>query len=764
MSVPFGRRLLEASPREALDLEREAGLSGSFEPLDQAINHVIRRSLGGDRVAELTKTRARGHQLHLEGLAEMDRDWAVRQRSREAIQTNGFWSIPEKASLRIGTLSTAWSLRERGRFGPQVSTDERARIALDSPEVILTWAALLPAAELLYRPVYLRTVEAGEATREEQIAEWATVSDTLDALGLAALPEFEVIRYGGGWSRLRVDERHQALLDYCQALHNGLPEDAGSRLRQRLSRTLVEKYYARARKDGTALQKRVVTAALRPEFVGLWGGDWTEFVRYLGESVHPQEHVATALPEINLAAPPSADLNAVAAETGTTADDVAAVAAAVFGPDALTDADGPDRIDVLRRFWESFDEAHARQRSGETSLWGLVDSGSLGPAPDDSGVYGHDLYRERHPRDLVEDIEALWGGHVWTRNPERTVTEWSPHARMAEAFGPALAFWEGVALTAWFVCEGPYSRTDFPGLPEYHAREIAALSDAGSPIDPAFLTAIAKAERLLGPPQEVWRDEKTTPSESGLFTITTRTGGGTRRDGFEKVRDLITKARRAWADRHLDSYLRAREADALHAAAERYHVLVNARGGKTPTLKQTAKEAASATNLWLGGDLGAFYRRIQEKAPVSIEDGRRVTRAPDVALSILYDRFKSLGTSDDSDPAWPARRLLKSATEYVRWLEATGEAPARERIKDLPYYESLLGSDQDAAWETFVRSIEEACLSVPDAAEEPPVSKGSPGKHQAPPQRKAPRRAQTQDVEAPEVAQPSRSWWRRLLG
>lgn len=761
MPPSFGRRLLDAAPHEALGLERDAGLSEAFAPLDALLHHVVRRSLAGDRVAVLTKTRARGYELSVPALTPTHREWAARERSQEAVQTRGFWSLPEKASLQVGPLSTAWSLRERGRFGPQVSADERGRLPLDTPEAVLTWSALVPAAELLYRPVYLRTVEAGEATRDEQVAEWAAIAETLEALGVGGLPAFEAIRYGGGWSRLRPEERHEALLAYCSELSESLPADAGARLRLRLARPLIEKYYARARKDGTALQKRVVTAALRPVLVGVWGGGWTDVVGYLGEDVHPQEHVATALPSVDLAPPPTADLDAVASETGTTAGDVAAVAAAVFGADALAGTDGPDRVGVLRRFWDVFDAAHARQRSGETSLWGLVDSGSLGPAPDDSGVYGHDLYRTRPPADLVADVEALWGGHAWTRHPERTVTEWSPHARMAEAFGPALAFWEGVALTAWFVCEGPSSRTDLPGLPEYHAREVAALADAGAPVDPAFLQAIARADRLLGPPQQVWRDERTTPVADGALSFTVRVGGGTRRDGFERVRDLVTKGRRAWADRHLDGYLRARRTSALEGAAERYHVAVNARGGKPPTLKQTARDAATATNLWLGGDLGAFYRLIREKSPAPIDDGRRVTRPPDLALADLYGELAALDTADDANVSWTARRLLKPATAYVRWLEATGEAPGPDRVKEFEYNAGIFGDDRSQAWDAFVATINRTLL----AAVPPPPSRSLP-----PPTRKlgsesrrspTPRPSYSPPPPEPDAPEP---WWRRLFG
>jgi hypothetical protein len=764
MPTSFGRRLLDAPTSDALALEQEAGHADAFAPLDRLIGRVAARSLAGERVAYLDKTRARGHRLHLPDLDADDRAWIADARSPEAVRANGFWSLPQKASLVVGPLSTAWSLRTRGRFGPLVSADERARLALDTPEAVAVWSILAPALDLLYAPVTLRTVDAGTMGRAEQEALWIGLAVALGTLGLATSDAFETIRYGNGWSKLSADARHEALLAYVEALRDGLPADAGTRLRHLLQRPLVEKYYARATAGGAALQKRVVPAALRPAFVGAWGGDWRALVAYLGESVHPQEHVATAIPSVDLAETSTSDLDAVAHATGTTTDDVAAVAAAVFGADPL-EPSGPDRVDVLRRFWDVFDAAHARQRSGETSLWGLVDSGSLGPSPNDSGVYSHDLYRARVPSDLVSDVETLWGGHVWTRHPERTVTEWSPHARMAEAFGPALAFWEGVALTAWFVCEGPSSRTDLPGLPEYHAREIAALADAGTPVDPAFLRAIAQAERLLGPPQQVWSDEHTIPSESGLFTITTRSGGGTRRDGFEKVRDLITDARRAWADRHLDAYLRARERSALEGAAERYHVAINARGGKPPTLKQAARDAASATNLWLGGDLGAFYRRIREKSPVPVQDGRLVTRPPDLALEDLYRRLAELDVEADAAVSWTARRLLKPATEYVRWLEATGEAPGPDRLKEFSYYAGPLGNDLVQAWGAFVEAVEEACL-VPAGDPVPPAPLRA-----APTSRMEPAAPTPQTTRAspapPRPTTPDSApgpWWKRLLG
>ena len=168
-----------------------------------------------------------------------------------------------------------------------------------------------------------------------------------------------------------------------------------------------------------------------------------------------------------------------------------------------------------------------------------------------------------------------------------------------------------------------------------------------------------------------------------------------RRHASGRVREgpyVVTKGRCAWADRYVEGYLRARRTSALEGAAERYHVSVNTRGGKPPTLKQTARDAATATNLRQGGDLGAFYRLIRERSLAPIENGRRATRSPDLALAHLYGELAALDTADDADVSWTARRLLKPATAYVRWLEATGEAPGPDRVEEFEYNRASSGT------------------------------------------------------------------------
>ena len=81
------------------------------------------------------------------------------------------------------------------------------------------------------------------------------------------------------------------------------------------------------------------------------------------------------------------------------------------------------------------------------------------------------------------------------RWPEHIVTNLSPHGTMSETFGPALSFWHGVGLTAWFITEGPYARTDMVGLADYYASQLAALDTFGCPVDPLVFDELIVAEK-----------------------------------------------------------------------------------------------------------------------------------------------------------------------------------------------------------------------------------------------------------------------------
>jgi hypothetical protein len=210
-------------------------------------------------------------------------------------------------------------------------------------------------------------------------------------------------------------------------------------------------------------------------------------LQYLGEQPHPDELLATAIPQTRFFVGGAKSPAAVAQETGVSLQEVERVCATYWDvPAAKTRqlvSPVEERVAALSEFWSAFDEVHSRQASGMTSLWGLVEESRLirlgWEGPD---WYNARLYRRLLPEVLSNSVEKLWGTIMLPQSPDRIVSEISPHALMAETFGPALAFWHGCALTAWFICEGPHSRTDIQGMPAYYRRQLAALEQLGTPI------------------------------------------------------------------------------------------------------------------------------------------------------------------------------------------------------------------------------------------------------------------------------------------
>ena len=146
----------------------------------------------------------------------------------------------------------------------------------------------------------------------------------------------------------------------------------------------------------------------------------------------------------------------------------------------------------------------------------------------------------------MADIDSLWGGTFLPNHPDRVVID----ARVltgscARAFGPALRFWHGAALTAWFVSEGPYSRTDMAGLAKHHRRELSELEELDCSVDEGLFADLIAAEKALGEPRPIVERGSESRLASGLVTLTVSTTAGSRRSGFEGLRDAITRHRRA---------------------------------------------------------------------------------------------------------------------------------------------------------------------------------------------------------------------------
>ncbi|MGK5533144.1 TerD family protein [Streptomyces sp. URMC 129] len=362
---------------------------------------------------------------------------------------------------------------------------------------------------------------------------------------------------------------------------------------------------------GTALARRVLKKELQSVVSAYFGGDWLAVLDYLQASPHPDEEILTALPEPRLYVGTAAQTADMAAEVGIAEGEVQAMLAAFLGGGSSV-SPVQERAAALHDWWAGFDHAHAVQSRGMPSLWGLVDQDLMVLSRTERGFTPR-LYRQRLPSEVLELVGRLWETVTLQRHPGSIVSNPRPHQTMAEALGPAVEFWHGVGLTAWFVCEGPYSRTTLDQVDRYYSRPLAALRAAGCPVDAAFFRELRAAEQSLGPEKEITESQDSTVETShGQVTITSSVSRSSRREGFERVRDLITRYRRAWAEQHFGAFVEHRWRSELEEVAHQYHRVVAAKG-RPPTLPQFARFATTAANHWTG-----TVRIICTGAPVDV--------------------------------------------------------------------------------------------------------------------------------------------------
>ena len=410
------------------------------------------------------------------------------------------------------------------------------------------------------------------------------------------------------------------------------------------------------------------------------------------------------------------------------------------------------------------------------SLWGLVGdrfmrSDGSGEDPDDDENESGEPYNPGAYRfvgaQLTADIERLWGTSVLPRWPERLVTEPTPHGAFAETVGVAADFRHGIALTCWFICEGPYSRIDLASAAPYYDRQLKALDDIGCPVDPALFDHLKAAEKKLTRRPRRPRDEDEIAP--GLFlTIST---GSEQRDGFEHLRDVVTRHRRTWAEQHLHKYLRARWEQDIRACGDAYH-RHTADKGKPPTPKQFAKVAATAATRWFAGDLAKLMDALNLPAGDPPAYERRMPADLAGYVVRVKDRIGGQDWNDQDheqlDDQERTRRLRLAqiadrAPALLQQWEATGELPAlKGNLSRFKYeLEEAYGPDLEDGWQQLITAVA-AVAAEPGGTRvhEPAPAPAAPSPTLAPPQRQTAIPAQAD----PSVSDEPRRGWRRLLG
>jgi hypothetical protein len=717
----FGRRASFLSfPTTLLELEQARGKTALFTEVDALVASVLVRSLQAEDVVETKKERY-GDLVSMIGLESGNKDTLDSWFSVTSQHTKGAWFLPEKMSLKSGLANLPWTFAAYPRYATGIVWEERAGVlAVDCPDAVLIWSILQPFFEQLFAPFELRGRLAGTKSAEEQFATWAEVDEIVTALGLELGDELAVLRYGGGWGQLGAPEQLAAKQRLLAAMATQANGQMASRYRAYRLAPLIARYYSKA-SGGQALRKAVLTRALEKTLVGFFGGDWLRFLHYIEESPHPNEEVATAIPATDLFVGGTKSATAVAADLSLPADEVRRALSAYWDtsetrpPVSISPVE--ERVEVLKSYWCHFDEIHSRQVPGMPSLWGLVEEhgGRLRAEWEEPDVrYAPGCYRVLLPETLLGDIERLWSPTMLARWPDRIVTEISPHAALADAFGVGLTFWQGVSLTAWFLTEGPYSRTDMAGLTTYYADALSQLEVMGCAIDPALFVELIDGEARLGPEEPVSTEKTSVEIRPGV-QVQMSLSSATRRSGFEGLRDIITRHRRAWSERYLESYLKSRWGTELREAA-RHHSEAIAERGKPPTPKQFAKHAVVAANHWLGGDMSAFYAAIGEKSAVHpvrvclmpLDRGRFANRVFDglggqrfVRRVVVANREEGNAQAEEQDRHTKLGWLAEQSLSYVQLEEALGRPPELKEFgtSGFEYRCSVLSTDTEVAWE-----------------------------------------------------------------
>jgi hypothetical protein len=723
----FGRSARALSDAASLiEFEAGEGKAQSFADGDALLADVVVRALKGEVAVAVERGR------HSDSVSIVNLDVALQTVLDHLFAVanqhlRGAWFFPEKTSLKAGLVILPWTFARYPRFATGLVWEERARVLLaDSPAAVFMWAVLEPLFEQLFLPFELRGRIAGTKSREDQLAAWAFFDEIISALGFDVRKELSVMRYGGGWGRLRATEQMEAKQSLLAAFAAQANEQMAARYRAYRLLPLIDRYYSKA-KDGQVRRRQVLTRPLEKTLAGFFGGDWLRLLQYLEESPHPDEEIVAVIPEAKLFGG-GAKSPAAAAEIGVPVEEVERALSTdgdASGERAAASVSSVDeRVSVLQAFWQHFDEIHGQQAPGMPSLWGLVEeSRSVRIGWEGPDWYNPRLYGKLLPTALVDEIERLWASIMLPKWPDRIVSEISPHALMAETFGPALQFWHGAALTAWFMCEGPMSRTDMAGLATYHQDALGELERLGCPIDPVLFAELRDAETRLGSPEPLKEEKPSVDVAPGIkFEMSISTGS--RRSGFEHLRDIITRYRRAWAEEFLDCYLRERWETELRDAA-RLHAQAIAEKGKPPTPKQFAKHAVAATNHWFGGDLSSFYAAIGEKSMVHPV---RVTLLPADRLDFAKHVFESLGGRPFERRAIVSSReegltqaaeqdrhsklgwLAEESLRFIQLEEALGRHPELKEFgaSGFEYRSGVLSPDPPQAWGYYVTTVEAA--------------------------------------------------------
>ncbi len=674
MSSP-GRQLLEARPSQWVELHRQ------HWPIERvafqdAVGRVLSSTLRGDAVVIDDSAEGPAH-VELRAMVPSDRALLDLQ-----VPGNDDDGNPATKGVDLTALLLPRSVRADSTWvmSPLSSKSWVELSDLDAVVCALLLAPVMADLAAIFR------LRAGRGPQSEKgkTDELTRCRQAHEALGLPS----DLIRplLDPTLGRHEVIAARQALI-LSWSEH---PDDVGARAMALLCARLAGAYYAKARKDGTVQEARVMNTKTKP-LLDVTLRTWDSLVSYLGEGLSTADAQPIAVPEVALPPQP---------------------------PEPIA-----ERMGVLQEWWRLYDLRQAAQQPENTSLAGLVPP--LWDTDPGEG-YGHrpvpDLYRSLLPPELVERVEQLWGTGILVRHPGVLIAEPHPFVRFGRLLRPAIEAWDDLASTCWSLCFAGYSRYSLDQLEEQHARVRRELEKVGAPIDLALYRQLREAGRghdWLFEPRGFNVSVVISLSEQGDVTVgegDDRPAPAEARPLFLTLRSIIDAHRRRWLDDHLDHMLDAVWRDDIGRAGRAYWSRLRGKGSAL-TVKQALPDVLEAAERWFNADYGALARTIGLPGPIG-ESPLPTDRRLPLDLPQLHHEVAAIlggsvraGELDPREAIYRVSQLAARSDDILVYWQAAGTAPPRSAIFGPNYswlFAQVFGCEVEDGYKLVLAATREA--------------------------------------------------------
>lgn len=600
-------------------------------------------------------------------------------------------------------------------------------VAAPSLETLLRFMDIRQGSPLLRRKEF-RVYEPGQETRydaRQANAAWFKETQLMyRELGIDAEGLLQQMQPVSRFFRLPREQRHRLLERFLEQIELGVSNGQTIALLrgQRVQAAIRGFYQLSGKQRKPVPRRRFLKKAHEWLLSAFFQGSWLQFLDYLDEVPAEDDYVSTAIPKPRVLDPLKVPEAMKALPTGERERILNSLDPGNSGLRA--------RARLARDFWKVLIHEHRRQKPGMVSLWGLIEDypfeapSGLQNAYND-GTYNPQLYLQRLPRELLRQIEEFYGRETARDYPTARTSALSPYYTFCEHLNPALHFWHGVGLTLWFLTQGPASRTDFPGMPEYYREDVAMLAELECPVNPALFKELGKI-RVASRSSNMYTIEVRLTS-SGVST----SSGPTRDDkqdraaarSFVQLQEVYLHHLEAWTAKYFERFWRNCYRQRVAECGRRYNRL-REKKGIAPTPKQFAtQDVVSTINQYFGGDYTRLLEALGEPVPkaVSIREGNLI-----VSLSALEEALREMARRQmTEDDAKLQNVLVSLGIRYCILWEGRGKPPTRSAFGSSYYYQEIcqrFGKDASknpaAAWDAFSFLIERTVRPVLNMDEE----------------------------------------------